>query len=414
MAGKRILLARVAVNMIAADDVFTADEQLLIPADTVLTEEIISALKEHSIFAIRILVDESDLKTPIFYEAPDDEEEEEVEEVVTSEVDVKTVSPSARTPKEMDVKFVPEEPAFEVEKEADEENYYEIVRQSEEFKEFHSKFLTTVEQLKKMFNRVVMQNEEIDSDMILHEVEDVVEKSRNSLHILDMLQCMKGYDDVTYVHSLNVALLCNVIGKIVFPKISKEDLQALTLAGLLHDIGKMMISDEILLKKDRLTISEFNLVKTHVFHGNNLLKNMNLDPRIAEVAMRHHERCDGSGYPGGYKRDDLQAFSKIVAIADTYDAMTSDRTYREAICPFEVIHMFEREGLTKFEIEYLLPFLTVAVQAYINVKVYLTTDEVGRVVMVNTEELSKPVVKVGEVYYDLTKDHSVSIDRIID
>ena len=265
-----------------------------------------------------------------------------------------------------------------------------------------------------MFNRVVMQNEEIDSKMILSEVENVVKESRNSLHIMDMLQCMRGYDDVTYVHSLNVALLSNVIGKLVFPKISEEDLRVLTLAGLLHDIGKMMIADDVLLKKDRLTIAEFNLVKTHVLHGNNILKKMNLDPRIAEVAMRHHERCDGSGYPGGYKRNQIDPFSKIVAIADTYDAMTSDRTYRSAICPFEVIHMFEREGLTKYEVEYLLPFLSVAVQAYINTNVYLTTDEIGKVVMINTEELSKPVVKVGRIYYDLTKDHSVSIDRIID
>lgn len=414
MAGKRILLARVAVNMIAADDVYTADEQLLIPAETVLTEDVISALKEHSIFAIHILVDERDRKTPIFYEAEDEEEEEPDAEEEAVVVNPKKSTSGTKVSKEMDVKYVPPEPAYEVEDEADDENYYEVVRNSNEFKEFHSQFLTTVEQLKKMFNRVVMKNEEIDSDMILHEVEDVVEKSRNSLHILDMLQCMKGYDDVTYVHSLNVALLSNVIGKLVFPKISKEDLEVLTLAGLLHDIGKIMISGDVLLKKDRLTISEFNLVKTHVLHGNNLLKSMDLDPRIAEVAMRHHERCDGSGYPGGYKRKDLDPFSKIVAIADTYDAMTSDRAYREAICPFDVIHMFEREGLTKYEVEYLLPFLSVAVQAYINTKVYLTTDEVGKVVMVNTEELSKPVVKVGRVYYDLTKDHTVSIDRIID
>lgn len=158
-----------------------------------------------------------------------------------------------------------------------------------------------MDDLKDMFNRVVMQNEEIDSEMILSEVENVVKESRNSLHIMDMLQCMRGYDDVTYVHSLNVALLSNVIGKLVFPKISEEDLRVLTLAGLLHDIGKMMIADDVLLKKDRLTIAEFNLVKTHVLHGNNILKKMNLGPRSAEVAMRHHERCDGSGYPEGTK-----------------------------------------------------------------------------------------------------------------
>lgn len=393
MAGKRILTARVAVNMIAADDVYTAEDQLLFTEGTVLTEDVINALKEHSIFAIRIKVDDGDGKTPVMAESTDEEETKE---------------------ESASVSFVSSEPVLQRKSETDEKNYYDAVRESAEFKEFNTTFLDTVDYMKETFNRVVMQNQEIDSDAILAEVQGVVAKSRNSLHILDMLQCMKGYDDVTYVHGLNVALLSNMIGKLVFPKISKKDLEVLTLAGLLHDIGKMMIPDEVLQKNGHLTISEFNLIKTHVLHGNNILKNMNLDPRIAEVAMRHHERCDGSGYPGGYTQGQMSPFAKIVAIADTYDAMTSDRVYRKAICPFEVIHMFEREGLVKYEVEYLLPFLSVAVQAYLNTEVQLSTDEIGKVVMINVDELSKPVVKVGGVYYDLTKENAISIDRIID
>lgn len=390
MAGKRILTTRLTVNMIAADDVYTAEDQLLFTEGTVLTQDVIDALKEHSIFAIRVKVDETDGKTPVLGEPVPEEE------------------------KEAEVTFVPSEPSYSAESGTEEKNYYEAVRETPEFKAFNESFLNTVDHMKDTFNRVVMQNKEIDSDEILAEVENVVAKSRNSLHILDMLQCMKGYDDVTYVHGLNVALLSNMIGKLVFPDISKEDLEVLTLAGLLHDIGKMMIPDEVLQKNGHLTISEFNVIKTHVLHGNNILKGMDLDPRIAEVAMRHHERCDGSGYPGGYTQKQISPFAKIVAIADTYDAMTSDRVYRKAICPFEVIHMFEREGLVKYEVEYLLPFLSTAVQAYLNTEVRLTTDEIGKVVMVNTKELSKPVVKVGGVYYDLTKERSISIDRIID
>lgn len=399
MAGKRILTARVAVNMIAADDVYTAEDQLLFTEGTVLTEDVITALKEHSIFAIRIKVDDGDGKTPIMADSLEEEEPEEPDEEVDDSVSVS---------------FVSSEPSMQRKSGMDEKKYYDVVRESVEFKEFNESFLNTVDYMKETFNRVVMQNQEIDSEAILAEVENVVAKSRNSLHILDMLQCMKGYDDVTYVHGLNVALLSNMIGKLVFPKISKKDLEVLTLAGLLHDIGKMMIPDEVLQKNGHLTISEFNLIKTHVLHGNNILKNMNLDPRIAEVAMRHHERCDGSGYPGGYTQEQMSPFAKIVAIADTYDAMTSDRVYRPAICPFEVIHMFEREGLVKYEVEYLLPFLSTAVQAYLNTEVQLSTDEIGKVVMINVDELSKPVVKVGGIYYDLTKEHAISIDRIID
>lgn len=398
MAGKRILTSRLTINMIAADDVYTADDQLLFPEGTVLTEEAIEALKDHSVFAIRIKVDE-DGKTPLLGEVLSEERQDEIVE---------------KPAENLSVDFAPKEPDYNAEEKAGDENYYDAVRKTSEYQEFNKSFLDTVDRMKNLFNRVVMQNEGIDSEAILADVEEVVAKSRNSLHILDMLQCMSGYDDVTYVHSLNVALLSNMIGKIVFPKMSKEELDVLTLAGLLHDIGKMMIPDEVLQKNGHLTISEFNVIKTHVLHGNNILKSMNLDPRIAEVAMRHHERCDGSGYPGGYYSNQIIPFAKIVAIADTYDAMTSDRIYRKAICPFDVIHMFEREGLVKYEVEYLLPFLATAVQAYMNTEVRLTTDEIGKVVMVNMEELSKPVVKVGAVYYDLTKERSISIDRIID
>lgn len=408
MDSKRILTSRVIVNMVVADDVYTADEQLLIPGGTVLTEEIIEALKERAIFALKVQVGE-DGKTPILgtgevSAAPKDGKAKSTIENASDGVNLS----------DTDMGFVPPGPEMSVPESEDEENYYQAVRETKEFQEFNETFLKTVDNLKDVFNRVVMQNEEIDSESILAEVENVVSKSRNSLHVLDMLQCMKGYDDVTYVHSMNVALLSNLIGKVAIPDISEEDLQVLTLAGLLHDIGKIMVPDEVLMKKDRLTIAEFNLIKTHVLHGSNILSNSNLDPRIAEVAMRHHERCDGTGYPGKYKKDQISSFARIVAIADTYDAMTSDRVYREAICPFEVIHMFEREGLLKYDVEFLLPFLSTAVQAYMNTEVHLTTDEVGRVVMINLDQLSKPVVKVGQMYYDLTKETNISIDRLID
>ena len=387
MKSKRMFTTRVTENMVVAEDVYTADEQLLIPKGTVLTTDIIDALKERSIFALRIKMEE----------------------------DGKTPSVGTEAQSGPDIEAVKEMPELAgIAEPEEEENYYQAVRETKEFQEFNRTFVQTVDNLKNMFHRVVMQNEEIDSEQMLEEVQNVVSKSRNSLHVLDMLQCMKGYDDVTYVHSMNVSLLSNIIGKLAIPDISEEDLQTLTLAGLLHDIGKIMVPDDVLMKKDRLTISEFNIIKTHVLHGNNILKNSNLDPRIAEVAMRHHERCDGTGYPGKYKKDQTSNFARIVAIADTFDAMTSDRVYRKAICPFEVIHMFEREGRIQYDVEYLLPFLSTAVQAYMNTQVRLSNGEVGNVVMINQDELSKPVVKVGQVYYDLTKETNITIDSLMD
>lgn len=388
MAAKRILTSRATQNMIVADDVYTSDDKLVIPEGTVLTEDIIDSLKEYGVFAIRIKVDddgnnaaaENEKVTPAGDEALNEQRQE--------------IKNSA---------------------EQEHESFLKQVKESKEFEVFHSAFVDSVDNLKNVFSKVVMHNEQIDGESILSDVENVVSKGRNSIHILDMLQCMRGYDDVTYVHSVNVALLSNMIGRIVYPDISDEELKVLTLAGLLHDIGKMMVPDNIIQKKGRLTLPEYNLVKTHVLFGNNILKGIdNLDPRIAEVAMRHHERCDGTGYPGGYKREQIEPFARIVAIADTYDAMTSDRAYRAAICPFDVIEMFEREGIVKYDVAFLLPFLEKAVQAYMNTDVRLSTNHIGKVIMINKNEFSKPVVQVGDEFYDLSKEtNDIVIDKVL-
>ena len=388
MAAKRILTSRATQNMIVADDVYTSDDKLVIPEGTVLTEDIIDSLKEYGVFAIRIKVDDDGNNAAAENEkvmpAGDEVLKEQRQEIKNSA-------------------------------EQEHESFLKQVKESKEFEVFHSAFVDSVDNLKNVFSKVVMHNEQIDGESILSDVENVVSKGRNSIHILDMLQCMRGYDDVTYVHSVNVALLSNMIGRIVYPDISDEELKVLTLAGLLHDIGKMMVPDNIIQKKGRLTLPEYNLVKTHVLFGNNILKGIdNLDPRIAEVAMRHHERCDGTGYPGGYKREQIEPFARIVAIADTYDAMTSDRAYRAAICPFDVIEMFEREGIVKYDVEFLLPFLEKAVQAYMNTNVRLSTNQIGKVIMINKNEFSKPVVQVGDEFYDLSKEtNDIVIDKVL-
>lgn len=388
MAAKRILTSRATQNMIVADDVYTSDDKLVIPEGTVLTEDIIDSLKEYGVFAIRIKVDDDGNNAAAENEkvmpAGDEVLNEQRQEIKNSA-------------------------------EQEHESFLKQVKESKEFEVFHSAFVDSVDNLKNVFSKVVMHNEQIDGESILSDVENVVSKGRNSIHILDMLQCMRGYDDVTYVHSVNVALLSNMIGRIVHPDISDEELKVLTLAGLLHDIGKMMVPDNIIQKKGRLTLPEYNLVKTHVLFGNNILKGIdNLDPRIAEVAMRHHERCDGTGYPGGYKREQIEPFARIVAIADTYDAMTSDRAYRAAICPFDVIEMFEREGIVKYDVEFLLPFLEKAVQAYMNTNVRLSTNQIGKVIMINKNEFSKPVVQVGDEFYDLSKEtNDIVIDKVL-
>ena len=139
------------------------------------------------------------------------------------------------------------------------------------------------------------------------------------LSIFDMLHNMRQIDDSTYAHSLNVALIARMLGE--WMSWPEEDLETLTLAGLLHDIGKCMISPEILNKPALLSPDEYEEVKKHARYGAEILENQPIDKRIVLAALMHHERCDGSGYPLGLTTNDIDDFAKIkIQVGEnTYD-----------------------------------------------------------------------------------------------
>jgi HD-GYP domain-containing protein (c-di-GMP phosphodiesterase class II) len=194
---------------------------------------------------------------------------------------------------------------------------------------------------------------------------------------------------------------------------SKEETRILTQAGLLHDIGKLLIPKHIISKPSKLTEDEFEEIKMHSIKGYQALKDLNLDVRVKYVALMHHEKCDGSGYPNGFKANQIEGFSKIVAIADVYDAMTSNRTYRQAICPFDVVENFERDGFLKYDPGYLMIFLERIVQSYLHNVVRLSDGREGEVVMINKLSLSRPVVRCGNTFIDLSKEPKLSIESVL-
>lgn len=155
MATKRILTSRAKTGMVTADDVYTSDNQLVIPEGTVLTEEIIKALKDYSVFAIRIEAEEKG---------------GQIEETILLEEEL------------ADIK----------ELETEEEEGIVNIRETKAFKEFQSSFMESVDDLKDVFNSVVTNNEEIDTGLLLSDVKNVISKGKSSLHILDMLQLYEG------------------------------------------------------------------------------------------------------------------------------------------------------------------------------------------------------------------------------
>ena len=124
----------------------------------------------------------------------------------------------------------------------------------------------------------------------------------------------------------------------------------------------------------------------------------------------HHEKCDGSGYPYGLKGPEIDKFAKIVTIADIFDAMTSERVYRKAMCPFSVIKSFEDEGIQKYEMKYILTFLENVSNSYLNHRVTLTNGMEGNVIFINQDDFSRPVIRtMDDQIIDLQKQHYQNI-----
>ena len=226
-----------------------------------------------------------------------------------------------------------------------------------------------------------------------------------------MLHNLRSYDDATFTHSINVALISNILAQ--WLKWDESEVEIATQSGLFHDIGKFLIPDEIIRKPDKLTEDEYTLMQTHPQRGYEIIKNLNISQHIKNATLMHHERCDGSGYPLKIRGPQIDKFGKLVAIADVYDAMTSARYYRGPLCPFIAISMFEEEGYQKYDPEMIIAFLQNIVNTYLLNTVRLSTGEVGEIIFINKMHLSRPTVKVGNDYIDLTKCPDVYIKEII-
>jgi putative nucleotidyltransferase with HDIG domain len=140
---------------------------------------------------------------------------------------------------------------------------------------------------------------------------------------------MEAYDRDTADHQVRVATIACAISRAL--GWNEEQVQALRLASLLHDVGKMTVSQEILSKPGRLSAEEFLRMKLHAEAGHAILKHIRFPWPIAEAVLQHHERMDGSGYPRGLKGDEIMPMARVLAIADVFDAMISTRSYRPAL-----------------------------------------------------------------------------------
>lgn len=184
--------------------------------------------------------------------------------------------------------------------------------------------------------------------------------------------------------------------------------------GLLHDIGKTKIPLDLLNKKEKLCSEELKVIQKHAMYGYNMIKEIiSMDSDIKVGVLLHHEREDGSGYPNRYTGRQLNMNTKIVSIADTYDALTSDREYRGKYTPFTALDILMTEGLTTYDISIMNTFVNNLIFHYVGSQVLLNSGETGKVIHIPKYNITRPIIYVNSELVDLSKENQLNIVGIV-
>ncbi len=289
-------------------------------------------------------------------------------------------------------------------------------------KEDKPKFINaSFSNLKKDYKKTVVEINEVVNDLSKGKKLDVekVDKIANSVYnslneeyyIVKCLGELRAADQYLYNHSVNVSFYGMLLGKWLC--LTKKDINQIVEAGLIHDIGQIRVPVEILGKRGKVDIKEFDEIKKHPVYGYNMLKNSMVSDVVKEVILMHHERMDKSGYPLGKSGDELSIYSKIIAIVDAYDAITSERVYKKRQTPFKAFEILKNNSIERFDIHIMNTFLGNIAACYVGSKVLLNNGDIGEILYVPPHDITKPVVSVGANYIDLSKENDIEIKAML-
>lgn len=227
----------------------------------------------------------------------------------------------------------------------------------------------------------------------------------------DALTCMSRFqtkDSYLIEHSLNVSILMAVFAKHL--GFDKRLIQEIALGAFLHDIGKVLLPSDILNKQGTLTAKEQSIIRSHVALGLKILED---SPSISHVAMtmiqEHHERLDGSGYPNNLKRDDISKYGKMLAIIDSYDAMTCDRPYRKSVHPINAFKKLIAESPECYDEELVESFIQCMGVYPVGTLVKLNSGKLGLISRLNKQKPLHPYVRV---FYNIRLNQAIPIKEV--
>jgi HD-GYP domain-containing protein (c-di-GMP phosphodiesterase class II) len=293
--------------------------------------------------------------------------------------------------------------------EEDTEEPYKIKQKSiEEIEEDFTKFSSEVEDI---FSNI--QNIQISGMEEVREFIKTIQKefSATSTIIKNIVLYGSGKDAI-YRHSVNVAALSSILGKWI--GLTDKDINLLVYSAILHDFGKTKISPDIINKVEPLFSKELKEIKTHPVIGYNFVKEIPfLDKSVSYGVLMHHERMDGSGYPLGVKAEAIHQFAKIIAIADVFDAINSDRVFKKSKKPFEALEIIHKESLGRLDYEYCKIFLSHIVNYYMGENVLLNNNMVCKIIQIDVNDIEKPLLLGDSGFVDLKKQKDLFVEKLV-
>lgn len=289
------------------------------------------------------------------------------------------------------------------------EQYYQV----EENYRFQERYKETVSTVRKAFDSVRFFRE-VPIAKMSELAQTDVSLMVDSVGVINRLFMVRRQDDYTFYHSINVAVICGVLGKWLGYK--GKMLTDLILAGLLHDVGKSLIPLNILNKPGRLLEEEMAVMRMHTVYGLDLIKEIpDLTPQILEGVVQHHERLDGKGYPFKLSAEKIAEFGRIIAVADIYDALTSDRVYHKKTTPFAVVEVLVREMFDALDPRICAVFLNNVRDYFLGNWVLLSNGEQAEVIFLSQYFGSRPVVKTRDnQFIDLERRKDISIVKLVE
>lgn len=248
----------------------------------------------------------------------------------------------------------------------------------------------------------------LDMDSVHENVANLLEMVDVNPAAMISLVHLRDLDRYTFMHSVNVSILALLLGRRL--GLDRAQLELLGSGSILHDVGKTLVSQEILNKPGKLSENEFLEMKAHSQRGYEILRKRGSDEQIARIALMHHEKLNGHGYPLGLKAEKVPLLARIVTIVDIYDALTADRVYKKAMHPSQAFGIIEKDTEEVLDPSLFKIFKTVMGTFPVSSQVLLANGSIARVIAQSPADPDRPVVEIVANRYGQTLKERIVVN----